>query len=150
MVVAGGAGGESSSARAATPRANPDRRWSARDKATQPIRPAGGDRRECGLSARAHPVDDPTRPAALQPAARCSVVAPVRRPADGLDGHALPRVPPAVGAACAAVHGDGACERREIGRSHVSTPVTNAPLVCRLLLEKKKTNQKTKHITYNT
>src|SRR3546814_3197790 len=27
---------------------------------------------------------------------------------------------------------------REIGRAHVSTPVTNAHLVCRLLLEKKK------------
>src|SRR3546814_10115859 len=38
----------------------------------------------------------------------------------------------------------------EIGRAHVSTPVTNAHLVCRLLLEKKKnqekqnTNQRTK------
>src|SRR3546814_2713203 len=28
---------------------------------------------------------------------------------------------------------------QEIGRAHVCTPVTNAPLVCRLLLEKKKT-----------
>src|SRR3546814_4320947 len=28
--------------------------------------------------------------------------------------------------------------RREIGRAHVCTPVTNAHLVCRLLLEKKK------------
>src|SRR3546814_1816306 len=28
----------------------------------------------------------------------------------------------------------------EIGRAHVRTPVTNAPLVCRLLLEKKKEN----------
>src|SRR3546814_8704362 len=28
----------------------------------------------------------------------------------------------------------------EIGRAHVRTPVTNAHLVCRLLLEKKKTN----------
>src|SRR3546814_4524854 len=27
---------------------------------------------------------------------------------------------------------------RKIGRAHVSTPVTNAQLVCRLLLEKKK------------
>src|SRR3546814_2844467 len=32
---------------------------------------------------------------------------------------------------------------REIGRAHVSTPVTNAHLVCRLLLEKKK-QKKTK------
>src|SRR3546814_5862861 len=32
--------------------------------------------------------------------------------------------------------GSGAA-RREIGRAHVSTPVTNAHLVCRLLLEKK-------------
>src|SRR3546814_4361366 len=30
--------------------------------------------------------------------------------------------------------------RQEIGRAHVCTPVTNAQLVCRLLLEKKKTN----------
>src|SRR3546814_3977864 len=28
--------------------------------------------------------------------------------------------------------------RHQIGRAHVSTPVTNAPLVCRLLLENKK------------
>src|SRR3546814_10245891 len=28
--------------------------------------------------------------------------------------------------------------RRQIGRAHVRTPVTNAHLVCRLLLEKKK------------
>src|SRR3546814_7727431 len=28
----------------------------------------------------------------------------------------------------------------EIGRAHVRTPVTNAHIVCRLLLEKKKTN----------
>src|SRR3546814_6222101 len=66
MVVPGGAGGESSSARAATPRADPDRRWSARDKATRPIRPAGGDRRECGLSARAHPVRSEEHTSALQ------------------------------------------------------------------------------------
>src|SRR3546814_10754307 len=32
----------------------------------------------------------------------------------------------------------------EIGRAHVSTPVTNAHLVCRLLLEKKK-NKTKKH-----
>src|SRR3546814_4915968 len=31
--------------------------------------------------------------------------------------------------------------RHEIGRAHVSTPVTNAHLVCRLLLEKKKKKQ---------
>src|SRR3546814_5566333 len=35
----------------------------------------------------------------------------------------------------------------EIGRAHVLTPVTNAHLVCRLLLEKKK---KKKHKNYNT
>src|SRR3546814_5396368 len=33
----------------------------------------------------------------------------------------------------------------EIGRAHVRTPVTNAQLVCRLLLERKKHNS-----TYNT
>src|SRR3546814_4582642 len=32
-----------------------------------------------------------------------------------------------------------AVEAAESGRAHVCTPVTNAPLVCRLLLEKKKT-----------
>ena len=35
-------------------------------------------------------------------------LAPVRRPDDGLDRYALPRVPPRAGAACAAVHRDGA------------------------------------------
>src|SRR3546814_3906576 len=35
--------------------------------------------------------------------------------------------------------------RRKIGRAHVRTPVTNAHLVCRLLLEKKKIH-KTKHV----
>src|SRR3546814_5739253 len=37
------------------------------------------------------------------------------------------------------VRDDGA--RRQIGRAHVWTPVTNAHLVCRLLLEKKKCNK---------
>src|SRR3546814_1203048 len=32
-----------------------------------------------------------------------------------------------------------AAQRFQIGRAHVCTPVTNAHLVCRLLLEKKKT-----------
>src|SRR3546814_6094150 len=32
---------------------------------------------------------------------------------------------------------------RQIGRAHVRTPVTNAHLVCRLLLEKKKKHQRT-------
>src|SRR3546814_7657790 len=35
--------------------------------------------------------------------------------------------------------------RRQIGRAHVWTPVTNAHLVCRLLLEKKKTTIKYNH-----
>src|SRR3546814_7618381 len=34
--------------------------------------------------------------------------------------------------------------RLEIGRAHVCTPVTNAHLVCRLLLEKKNNTQKSK------
>src|SRR3546814_1062473 len=38
--------------------------------------------------------------------------------------------------------------RGEIGRAHVLTPVTNAHLVCRLLLEKKNTTiLRTTHIT---
>src|SRR3546814_3892421 len=37
----------------------------------------------------------------------------------------------------------------EIGRAHVCTPVTNAHLVCRLLLEKKKTSNLTHMITNN-
>src|SRR3546814_4969036 len=37
----------------------------------------------------------------------------------------------------------GGRERQvEIGRAHVRTPVTNAQLVCRLLLEKKKTKKR--------
>src|SRR3546814_3919987 len=35
----------------------------------------------------------------------------------------------------------GACSGTKIGRAHVLTPVTNAHLVCRLLLEKKKKKQ---------
>src|SRR3546814_8448202 len=37
----------------------------------------------------------------------------------------------------------------EIGRAHVCTPVTNAQLVCRLLLEKKKNTSK-KHTRHQT
>src|SRR3546814_5304324 len=33
------------------------------------------------------------------------------------------------------------CAREEIGRAHVCTPVTNAHIVCRLLLEKKNNKQ---------
>src|SRR3546814_7004169 len=36
-------------------------------------------------------------------------------------------------------------DRRKIGRAHVCTPVTNAHLVCRLLLEKKKKPITSKH-----
>src|SRR3546814_7754367 len=35
--------------------------------------------------------------------------------------------------------------RRQIGRAHVCTPVTNAHLVCRLLLEKKKIYYNVRH-----
>src|SRR3546814_8328622 len=38
---------------------------------------------------------------------------------------------------------------RKIGRAHVCTPVTNAHLVCRLLLEKKKNNNKNTYTTKN-
>src|SRR3546814_1668002 len=38
-------------------------------------------------------------------------------------------------------------ERGEIGRAHVSTPDTNAHLVCRLLLEKKKNRNSTNKTT---
>src|SRR3546814_7259224 len=37
-------------------------------------------------------------------------------------------------------HAEYVEQRRQIGRAHVCTPVTNAHLVCRLLLEKKKTH----------
>src|SRR3546814_1242385 len=40
----------------------------------------------------------------------------------------------------------GGIEHRQIGRAHVLTPVTNAHLVCRLLLETKKNHQKS-HIS---
>src|SRR3546814_6703872 len=36
------------------------------------------------------------------------------------------------------------CNSAEIGRAHVCTPVTNAQLVCRLLLDKKKQKQQIK------
>src|SRR3546814_9608390 len=47
-----------------------------------------------------------------------------------------------------ALRGNGAChrarpDRRQIGRAHVCTPVTNAPLVSRLLLEQKTTPKHT-------
>src|SRR3546814_10300461 len=42
-------------------------------------------------------------------------------------------------------HGDSIYWHDEIGRAHVCTPVTNAHLVCRLLLEKKKNKNNTKH-----
>src|SRR3546814_7020212 len=40
--------------------------------------------------------------------------------------------------------GGGLASTLEIGRAHVWTPVTNAHLVCRLLLEKKKLHNHTK------
>src|SRR3546814_3773475 len=40
----------------------------------------------------------------------------------------------------------GPAPRRQIGRAHVWTPVTNAHLVCRLLLEKKNIRHKTQTI----
>src|SRR3546814_7346960 len=40
-------------------------------------------------------------------------------------------------------HGGDCSGSCEIGRAHVLTPVTNAHLVCRLLLEKKKQNNTT-------
>src|SRR3546814_1135275 len=38
----------------------------------------------------------------------------------------------------------------QIGRAHVCTPVTNAHIVCRLLLEKKKNNTQTKNTNNKT
>src|SRR3546814_3837456 len=46
-------------------------------------------------------------------------------------------------------HHSGACRSElEIGRAHVRTPVTNAHIVCRLLLEKKNTYHMITHYTY--
>src|SRR3546814_19780197 len=59
-----------------------------------------------------------SRPAATEPAARSSVVAPVRRPDDGLDGHPLPCVTPAAGAACTPGNGYGECESLDHWVSH--------------------------------
>src|SRR3546814_8244506 len=56
---------------------------------------------------------------------------------------AAPREARAHERADAARGGDAVARRDEIGRAHVLTPVTNAHLVCRLLLEKKK-----KQLTY--
>src|SRR3546814_9968036 len=44
----------------------------------------------------------------------------------------------------------GAIPQKKIGRAHVCTPVTNAHLVCRLLLEKKNDTQGLKHISYDS
>src|SRR3546814_2689188 len=43
-----------------------------------------------------------------------------------------------------------ALARWQIGRAHVCTPVTNAHLVCRLLLETKKVRQELKNTLMNT
>src|SRR3546814_6292558 len=48
-----------------------------------------------------------------------------------------------------AVRHAGIAVPREIGRAHVRTPVTNAHLVCRLLLEKKNTDTYKKRDTNN-
>src|SRR3546814_4875424 len=45
------------------------------------------------------------------------------------------------------VGGNLICALEEIGRAHVLTPVTNAHLVCRLLLEKKKKTHSRQKIT---
>src|SRR3546814_7827282 len=77
-----------------------------------------------------------------------------------------PDPPPAPGRRRGAEPGRDAARRFEIGRAHVCTPVTNAHIVCRLLLEKKKktayhpsllihslhslTHNLTTHSTYDT
>src|SRR3546814_1108745 len=58
------------------------------------------------------------------------------RPGDG-PAEVAPRVPPFRDAIAMA-----RAEAEQIGRAHGRTPVTNAQLVCRLLLEKKKTRKK--------
>src|SRR3546814_2147835 len=50
----------------------------------------------------------------------------------------------AVGRVVLGVFGSGSrLETAEIGRAHVGTPVTNAHVVCRLLLEEQKKNSQT-------
>src|SRR3546814_8378389 len=44
--------------------------------------------------------------------------------------------------------GSGKGLNGEIGRAHVRTPVTNAHLVCRLLLEKQKNKERLTSLTY--
>src|SRR3546814_5266816 len=63
---------------------------------------------------------------------------------------AAPMIPPAHAPAFLAAHGWGDAQilplaGDEIGRAHVCTPVTNAHLVCRLLLDKKKKKHHTPH-----
>src|SRR3546814_10353287 len=49
------------------------------------------------------------------------------------------------------LHADCGQQRNlEIGRAHVWTPVTNAHLVCRLLLEKKKTDNNSTYLNLST
>src|SRR3546814_8530176 len=45
---------------------------------------------------------------------------------------------------------DNIADWTKIGRAHVWTPVTNAHLVCRLLLEKKKHNNRYRQLNHNT
>src|SRR3546814_4416474 len=68
----------------------------------------------------APPTDRPMAPPAAAPTDPPTPAAPTDRPM-------APRAAPTA----------------KIGRAHVCTPVTNAHLVCRLLLEKKKTSKET-------
>src|SRR3546814_1103513 len=78
------------------------------------------------------------------------------RASDGTAAHddwCHPTTPPGRAAPGRRRRRRGCRGREKIGRAHVSTPVTNAHLVCRLLLEKKKNttnNLKQCNHTYHT
>src|SRR3546814_5059225 len=68
-------------------------------------------------------------------------VVPGMRAGDGADGGGSAALPDRHRQRAAGR--DAGFEGPQIGRAHVWTPVTNAQLVCRLLLEKKKTKKTT-------
>src|SRR3546814_10405033 len=104
-----------------------------------------GDYAECYASAEAsaawHDLDAPATPVFPWDPASTYLRPPPFVRADGGDSLGRYRATPLL------VLGDDitTAHLSQIGRAHVRTPVTNAHLVCRLPLEKKKPN--TKHLT---
>src|SRR3546814_9688187 len=85
-----------------------------------------------------------------------SILSPRQRDSRALNGVPLISNSPAIDQYCSATKASISRSRStimrnvKIGRAHVCTPVTNAPLVCRLLLAKKKKQQNIQVSTHST